>query len=116
MMLVLWTFAAFGFAFVAGYSQISLKFRELLVGLGEGVSANGEPIPATPPLVPGFSPWIAMLLECVACSGFWLGFVAGASGFIALPLNGLPWWGAGLFLAFATSGTNLLLAKWVGIA
>lgn len=116
MTVVLWFVVAFGFALVIGHSKISIAFRELLAGLPASVAENGARLPEVPALIPGAGPWIAALLECPMCLGWWVGFVAGASGFIALPLNGLPWWGAGLFLAFATSGVNLLLAKYVGIA
>ena len=120
---VLYFLAAFGFSFVVGHSKISLTIRELLAGIP--AVAAGEPtpeggialraLPEVPSLIPYVGPWLAALMECVGCLGWHLGFVAGASGFMALPL-GLPWWGAGLFLAFATAATNLLLAKYVGIA
>ena len=72
--------------------------------------------PPIEPLIPFFGPWLAALLECVSCLGWWSGLVAGASGLVAVPAGlSLPWWAAGLFLAFATSAVNLLLAKYVGI-
>lgn len=123
--LSLWFLAAFGFAFVAGHSKISLVMRELLDGLpavdigGSRYHADGrvEEIkvhPAIPPLIPYVGPWIAALLECVGCLGWWLGFAAGATGFVPL-LTHEGWLIDGLFLAFATSAMNLLLAKYVGI-
>jgi hypothetical protein len=137
MTLVLWFLSAWGAAFVIGHSKISLALRVLLGGspssiegpaLGYGVEADipvrvvthgdgGLPTivrPAIRPLIPVVGPWLAALLECCACTGFHLGWLAVVLGVVDVPFS--PRWVSALGLAFATSGVNLLLAKWVGIA
>lgn len=97
--LLLYFLAAFGFAFIVGHSKISLAFREWLAARG----ALGE--------------WLASLLECPACLGFWIGIAAVFTGVIHVPLDVPfgPKWFAALLFACATSGSNLLASKWVGL-
>lgn len=94
--LVIHTFAAFGLAFVVGFSRISLGFREW-------VAAR--------------SVWGIALLECPACLGYWIGL---ASGLFDLPgLFGhsfmpVPWLiriYAAIVLGFYTGATNYALGR-----
>lgn len=138
-MIALWFLAAFGFAYVVGHSKISLGIRMLLGGhesealtveclkqaereLRRELKDPPGPIPEeliqrrsfqnAAPLIPKLGPWLAALMECVACVGWWLGLGAGFLG--VLQLGVAPWFAA-LILAFATSAVNLLLGKFVGI-
>lgn len=120
MALVVWFLAAFGAAFVLGYSRISLGFRNWVGGWVDSSTTNdlatGQVhghITTHKPAVPVLGPWLAALLECPGCLGWWLGLAAGASGI--LTWAGMPGWISALVFAFATSGCNLLLAKWVGL-
>lgn len=92
---VLYFLAAFGFAFIVGHSKISLAFREWLAARG------------------GLFLWFAQLLECPACLGFWIGLVAVLTSTVTVPFG--PRWFAAMVLACATSGSNLLASKWVGL-
>ncbi len=94
--LVLFFLAAFGLAFVLGFSKISLPFREAL-------SRGG--------VVGGF---FVALVECPGCLGFWEGLAGWFwRGAFDLPLGaGLL---AGLVFALAVSGTNMVLGRYVGL-
>lgn len=91
---VLYFLAAFGFAFIVGHSWISLAFREWAALSEKGL-------------------WFAKLLECPACLGFWIGLAAVLTGTVSVPFG--PRWFAAIVLACATSGSNLLCSKWVGL-
>jgi hypothetical protein len=88
--LLIYSFAAYGFAFIAGDSKISLPLRTWLDR-------------------PGLRRWFLALLECPACLGFHIGWIAFATGHA--PHSIVHWWGAALF----TTTSNLLLARLSGI-
>jgi hypothetical protein len=93
--LVLHVFAAFGIAYVLGYSKITLQGREWLSTFGT------------------VGKWAVALLECPACLGFWIGCLATIlkSGIPGEPLLAF----SALHLGFFTCGTNFLLAKVTGL-
>lgn len=86
--LVIHTFAAFGLAFVVGFSRISLGFREW-------VAAR--------------SVWGIALLECPACVSYHFGWIAVAVG-VAPDSFPRTIFGA-ITCGFFTCATSLLLAK-----
>ncbi len=86
--LFIWSIAAFGFCWVVADSKLSLGFRLWLAHPRRGV-------------------WPITLVECVACTGFWVGLAGQLTGIA--PIS--TWWVAALY----TCGANLLLAKWVGL-
>lgn len=92
--LVIYTVAVFGLAYVIGHAEVTRALRETLHD-GPG------PLPRTRRLV-------VVLMECPACLGFWLGL---GFGLWAPPLAAV----SPLSLAFYTCGSNLLLARYVGI-
>ncbi len=91
--LLTWTIAAFALSWVIADAKISLPFRNALDTLKQKrVFGAGA---------------LLMLVECVACSGAhvgWIGQLLGVAPFKS-------WWMAGLY----TCGSNLLLAKWLGM-
>lgn len=126
MMLLLWFAAAFGFAFVVGHSKISLPFREWFGGklvltettaTSPGAAEAGITMSSyaqRKAAVPYLGPFLVALAECPGCLGWWLGLGA-AFFWPALVPFGLSLWASMLLLAFATSGVNLLLARYVGM-
>jgi hypothetical protein len=85
---------AFGFAYVLGYSRITLRARELIF---DKAGAFGQ--------------WFVRLIECPACLGFWLGVFVGSR---VHPVEMRRW----LFMicfAFFTAGSNYALGKWTGL-
>lgn len=100
MTLPLWTSlslhfsAAFGVAFVLGWSEISLPWRLMLARSG------------------WLGRWLVALLECPACIGFHLGWASLWLGMTQLPIEVRY----GLLLAFATAASNLVLARIAGLS
>ncbi len=90
--LLIWSLAAFGFSWVLADSKISLPMRIAIDQPGLGVRARR---------------WFLILLECVACTGFHVGWISQLVGLA--PFN--HWYVA----AFFTCASNLLLAKAVGM-
>lgn len=97
--LVLFFLGAFGLAYLAGHSVITMPFRELI----------GGPI-EKPRMFLGF---FVALIECPACFGTWIGGTAGAL------MPGLflqsTWWAGLLLGACATAAVNLMLGKACGL-
>jgi len=104
MIVIIWTVAAFGAAYVLGHSIATQRLREILYGPvdRDGDGEVSEPIPPRSTLrrIP------VMLLECPACLGFWLGLGA---GFFICGSN--PDAVIILISAFYTAGSNFILAK-----
>lgn len=96
-LLVFYTFAAFGFAYVLGHAVISRPFRDALYSLGQ----------TFPPLR-----WLVLLLECPACFGFWTGL---GVGLWAFDLDGGYRILAAAILACYTAGVNFALGKLLGL-
>lgn len=96
--LLSWSVLAFGLAFIVGHSKISVPFRWWLADRRGAVSD-----------------WFLMLVECPPCVGFWAGIVGG----VLWRAPFLPSFGgrtlSPLLLALFTCGSNLLLAKLVGL-
>lgn len=135
MALLFYFLAAFGFAFIVGHSKISLLMRELLAGIPEeqvfntalpeqgALTVRSIVRPAIPPLIPFFGPWLAALLECPACMGWWIGLSAGtfapdffwhAAPGITMSAD-LAHLSTVLIVALATSASNLLFSKFIGL-
>lgn len=103
--LVLWfvvyTIAAFGFAYALGFSHISLPLR---FWLGDLIGTSRIAV------------WTLRLVECPACVGWHIGFWG---TWLAGWLNVQWLFGRGFFIAllaaFYTCGTNLLLARVMGL-
>lgn len=94
---VIYLLAAFGLAFVLGYSEVSFPFRSAL-------SKSGA-----------LARWFLKLLECPGCVGVHIGWSW-------VMLGGAPFFGASSrwvemgLLAFATCASNLLLARLAGLS
>lgn len=95
--LVLYAVGAFGFAYIVGFSKISLPMR---------LALETEPTKA-PPLAYYVRATTLMLLECPACLGFWFGLIYGWLH--------RPEWVTPLGLALFTCGSNYLLARFAGL-
>lgn len=111
--LVLYLLGAFGFAYIAGHSAISLPTRTWL----GGIPAQYEPVEGKAPrvvryAVPGalgsFGEFLVALVECPACLGFWIGLASG--NFLPVP-GWLPPWGWVIWCGLLTSGSNFLLGR-----
>lgn len=102
MTLLIYTLAAFGFAYVIGHAKISLPIRTLL-----------QPEESDKSLFAVLRWWILMLLECPACVGFWLGYWTAAfypaifrphlGIFVGIPFC--------LVVALFTCGTNFVISR-----
>jgi hypothetical protein len=97
--LIFFTMACFGLVYCIGHSVVSLPVRRWIAG--------------DPPKMAGPRFWLITLIECPACLGFWIGFVAGWFGYVPIlvllsplhhPILAIAW---GLYIA----GTNYVLAK-----
>ncbi len=93
--LVIITVAAFACSWVIADSRLSLPFREALDTM-KHKKVFGAALLLT-------------FVECVACTGAWIGMLAYFSGATSFLFS--SWWMAGLY----TCGANLLLAKYVGM-
>lgn len=88
-----WAVTAFAFSWVIADAKVSLSFRMALdTAKHKKVFGAGA---------------LLTLVECVACSGWWTGLIGQIVG--VAPFSSLP------AAAFFTCGSNLLLAKWVGL-
>lgn len=96
------TIAVFGITFVVGASKISLPFRTWL-GRQSETTAHNDVIAS----------WALALLECPACLGFHLGWIAVAVG-LAPHVFGDGVLGA-VFCAFYCCASSLLLARLAGL-
>jgi hypothetical protein len=88
--LLVYSVAAFGLSWVLADSKISLPFRERLAAR------------ASWPAV-----FLLALVECVACTGFHIGWVG--------QLLGVAPFAHWYLAAFFTCASNLMLAKYVGM-
>jgi hypothetical protein len=121
-----WVFyfaAAWGLAYIMGAARISYSLRVLLAGdPGQDAIAAQYALDAAgnkflirpalpqrdpiPPLIPVVGPFLVDLLECMACSGFWIGLVSSFWLPRQLGSNDVAW---AFVVACATSGVNYLL-------
>jgi len=88
--------AAFGLAFIVGRAEITDPFRGLLVFLSERHTFIGW-----------ITRWGARLLECVVCTGFWIGFVFGAYHWRPDAAR----WGLAIATGCYVSGANFILGR-----
>lgn len=119
--------AAFGLAYIVGHATISLPLRKVLGGVPFRVRVKGEIIEGvsledaklldgatiTPARPGAFGPagdFLTTLLECPACFGFWIGFIAGLLGMLAPPPE-LSAFGWPITLGCLTSGSNFALSR-----
>ncbi len=88
---ITWIGAAFGFSWVLADSKLTYPFR---VAFGDTQKSHA-------------AAWFLMLIECPACTGWWVGIAGYVLG--VAPFH--SWLEAGFF----TCASNLLLAKLVGM-
>jgi len=100
MIVIIWTVAAFGAAYVLGHSNITRGIREVIHGPISPEELDKGEIQITPRRFP------VMLLECPGCAGWWLGLGA---GFFICGSN--PDAVIILISAFYTAGSNFILSK-----
>jgi len=82
---------AFGFAYIAGHSKITLPLRAVLGGVPGGTDESGAVRLPVPGMLGPAGEWLCALLECPACLGFWTGAAlaffgvipGGQSGFLS---------------------------------
>lgn len=103
MIWVLYFLAAFGLAYIVGFSKITINLRVTLAG---ETSISSPAVKK--PLIPVVTPWLVDLIECPACFGMWIG--AAASFYMPAPAA-LPWWAWLLVLGCATSGANFVVGR-----
>lgn len=140
LLLVLHTFTAFGLAYAAGHSKISLPLRMHFSNSFATVRCTGCGLLflATPAwngrvhVCPGcrrqyedidrVEPFLLQLIECPACFGWWIGFFTGLilECFPLLHPSHARWQLAAALLlpfvlAFYTAGTNYLLGRATGL-
>jgi hypothetical protein len=115
MIPIVYTLAAFGFAFIIGFSKISLPFRQWLSNNIEQQDCPVGEACTRLELRPAqrICRWLLALLECPACLGFWTGLLCTVVGHLGLAaafgLFGWPLWLAAFFLALYTSATNFII-------
>ena len=115
--LTIYLVGAFGFAYIAGHSTISLPLRATLGGIPaeKSIDENGRER-VTRYAIPGAlgraGEWLVSLIECPACLGFWFGLGAAVIGFAESTRPGWLhlglwsiWWG------LLTSGSNFILGR-----
>jgi len=104
--------AAFGLAYILGHAKISFGLRVLLGGIpgtpGRGLDGSTTPaVPEIRPLIPVVGPFLAELLECLACSGFWIGVASSFWLPMVLGSNPVAW---SVIMGCATSGMNYTIS------
>lgn len=95
--LLVFTLAVFGVAYVLGYAKITFQLRSKLDR-------------------PGFRKWLLDLLECVACTSWWMGnfaFLAGIAPEIFYTWRSLVV--GQMVCAFYCCASSLILAKFTGL-
>lgn len=131
-MMLIWIvyfLAAWGFCYIAGMAQISHGLRVLLGGIppldaqppqymvdvSTGTKTLLRPaLPAreaVPAVIPVVGPWVASLLECPMCLGFWVGVAASFWLPVLVPMNPVLW---SLIVGCATSGANFCILHFSG--
>lgn len=125
MIWIIYFLAAWGLSYIMGIAQISLSLRVLLGGIPASpavpaqkvIDIAGNSVTIHPaldareevaPVIPVVGPFLVDLLECPACSGFWIG-IAG-SFWLPMVLGGNPvaW---SVIMGCATCGVNFLIAN-----
>lgn len=99
--LLIYSVAAFGFAFIAGFSKISFPIRNW-IDPGKFTTSVGA-----------IRALLVMLIECPPCLGFWTGIVA--SAVLELRVFQIPTWQWIVLLALYTSGSNFILGRVTGL-
>jgi membrane protein implicated in regulation of membrane protease activity len=109
--LILYLLAAFGLSYAIGHAKVSMPVRYRIARYAFGESGKETPH--------GAKRIAALLLlnmiECYACSGFWIGgILAALAPSVAMLLTGLGYAGSIVLCAFATCGSNLIIALSTG--
>lgn len=109
--LVVYTFAAFGLAYTISDAVITRAIREWLwrVLISHEAFVKAKEKGEEPPV-----PFLLQLIECPACLGFWIGLLVGLGFGLYVPGNTPPG-GVAIVLAFYTTGTNFMLARYTGL-
>ncbi len=94
--LVIWSVGAFGLSWILADSKISFPVRAWMYTVEQRGGALGRAAAFT-----------LALVECVACTGFHLGWIGSIAGISPVA----TWWMSALF----TCGSSLILAKVVGL-
>lgn len=98
---IVYTIAAFGFAYVAGHSLISVPVRRRIFPEGTSLETRVGKARA----------FVITLIECPACMGTWIGMLT----WLALAWAGLVDWRFFLVAGFYTAGSNYILARFSGL-
>ena len=95
MSILIYITAAFGVAYVFGFSAVSLPVRRVLAEFK-------------------WTKWLALMVECPACLGWWTGFLIGLCPRLTwlFELGASSRWERALILAFFTAGSNFVLGTW----
>lgn len=99
--LLVYSLACFGLSFTLAYAKITLPMRAWLAAL-QGETGRG------------FFWWLLAWMECIACTGWWIGLGAALVGwrFAILPFTssiGIAFWMIGL--SFGSLAVNVLLGR-----
>lgn len=112
LVLLVYTFCAFGLAYCLGSSKISLLYRSPLASLAKsGLQDGAKPKQMMGGAVASF---FLTLIECPACTGFWIGVVFARTD-IGRDLITGSLWITGWILGLWTVATNLILARLAGL-
>lgn len=113
---ILYVFASFGFAFVLGYSKISLPLRSWLATYEKQTQLPwGDKWIDNPKVLRALVRWLLALLECPACVGFWLGLGSILTPIVDfVPISVSPYLLAP-FLGLTNLGACLALGMFVGL-
>lgn len=111
ILLVFYSFCAYGFAWVIGHSKLSLVYRNPLsviaflpVNKLSGVMLINHAL----------AKFFLSLFECVGCTGFWIGFAFSFSAIANSLLSGAIFFKA-MSWGTWTVASNLLLGKLTGL-
>ncbi len=114
MIWAIYFLAAFGLAYIMGHAQISHGLRVLLGGQPFVADQKNQHLGITipgqdelQPLIPIVGPFLVDLLECVACSGFWIGVASSFQMPNVLTSSAISW---ALVLGCTTCASNFIIA------
>lgn len=107
--LLCYTLACWGLSFTLAYTKISFPFRNALSWWAgaEQIHLAGD-WRVMPAIIRWAAKWLLALVECVACTGFWIGIATGAVG---LHLGEIGSALAVPILGFYSLGTNAIIGR-----
>lgn len=112
LLLLVYTMCAFGLAYSLGSSKLSLVWRSLLAHL---VAAGKKPEASSAlRLFGALASFVLVLIECPACTGYWIGVACAQTETAQSVLKAEPF-EASLIFGFWTVATNLILARLAGL-